>query len=157
MKKFAVILMLITGLLIGGVTADARTSHKKFRNASQVRKNQNAKTSSPSWNGDIPSASFLYEYCEGGIWDEKILNEFLRHGYKLDGENYLPSWYLEKPGVALYTGLEVGFHGFSMKIYDKAQRDKLYNELYTLKTKKNLKEFVLRLEDDTISFFYKDF
>ena len=131
MKKLATILMLVAVLFIGGSTVDAKTTKKKAK----ARTTQTS--SSALWNGDIPSALFIYSLNYDT--SERDLKEFRKHGYKEDDccAGTTCSW--EKSNVCtVYTDAiyaeDWKDDGVITTIWikDSSSRNKLYNDLKKL-------------------------
>lgn len=124
MKKIITIFMMTMAIILGGVTMDAKSSSKKSFSKSSP---------SASWNGDIPSASFIVDM---GNWNSSIDSQFKKHGYqKTDSKNdefgREVTW--TKPGVCKIhyfdSNVDAADTGWSIEVYDSSKRTKLYNDL----------------------------
>ena len=154
MKKLLTILMLVAVLFVGGATVDAKTTKKKAK----ARTTQTS--SSALWNGDIPSALFIYSLNDGH--PERNETEFKKHGYKDDcaGRTCL----FEKSNICKVfsdaDGAEVWQdNGVCTTIWikDSSSRNKLYNDLKKLIAQKGTGKICsVSLSDDGEIVFVKE-
>lgn len=107
MKKIATILMLITAILVGGMTLDAKTIKKKSSKSSTTA----------TWNGDIPSAGIIIAWRN---YESQLIN----HGYRADGSG------CTKPGVCSFEHMGTsGGWVIDIEIPDSNKRTWLYNNI----------------------------
>ena len=124
MKKLATILILAVVILIGGATADSKTTKKK----SKARTTQSY--SNAMWNGDLPTAKNILNGHAG------LTSEFAKKGYREfvgEFEGVI------KDGVCSveYAGGSGGWT-YIITVFDTSKLNWLYNDIkkYTAKDKK---------------------
>ena len=124
MKKVITILMLAMAVILGGATMDAKSTSKKSSSKS---------SSSSSWNGDIPSASFIMKM---GSWSSSTDSQFKKHGYQKTAseknDDYREvTW--TKPGVCKVnyfdSSVDAADTSWNIEVYDSSKCTKLYNDL----------------------------
>ena len=153
MKRIFTILMLVVVVLVGGMTVDAKTTKKKGK----ARTTQTS--SSALWNGDIPSALFIYTLNCG--YSERHFKEFRKHGYKLDNSGIYDSFWVKSNICTVYIDAsytedpEINGTDIVIWIKDSSSRNKLYNDLKKLIAQKGTGNTcsVRLLDDGKIGFF----
>lgn len=125
MKKVITICLLVATFLVGGTTADAKTSKKKST------KTKTTQTSAAQWNGDIPSGTILYNTFFNGK-ASSYENQFIDHGYTVNGQHgWIDS--MSKDGVIEMIMEDAAQQRWlTIVVYDSGQRKWLYNSLSQL-------------------------
>lgn len=142
MKKIITILMLAMAVILCGSTMDAKSSSNK-------------RSSSSSWNGDLPSASFI---AKMGAWSSSTNDQFTQHGYQQtafkENDDYKEVTWV-KPGVCEISFFDsfVDFAdtNWNITVNDYTKCTKLYKDL---KRQFNTKGWNVEREGNKISVYY---
>ena len=118
MKKIVTILMLLTALLIGGMTADAKTSKKKAK-----AKTSQSSSTSKYWNGDMPTAKNLLENMES------LSPEFAKKGYRVLDDRPM-FWSIIKDGICSIEWMQgMSYGDLIITVFDTSKLNWLYEDL----------------------------
>ena len=155
MKKLVSVCLLVVTLLVGGMTVDAKTTKKK-------KKARTTQTSSSAfWNGDIPSALFIYTLHDDN--SEIYFKELRKHGYKLDSDKSgAHETFWKKSNICTVYSDVLDCDGIHIDtviwIKDSSSRNKLYNDLKKLIAQKGTSNTCsVSLSDGEITFRKKPY
>lgn len=148
MKKVITITLLVVTLLVGAMTVEAKTTKKKSTT-------RTTKASSVSdWNGNIPSASFLYKSIIYDCDNDNYISQYEYHGYDVNVTG-MENYYYNPQDCEIKASFGSRGGTVYIKVNNVTKRNNLYNEVKKYFSKKISGQLYLyELKGDTITIYW---